>query len=74
MEACSGPATIQLIVAATIFLAAVVSLDMFWVRTADELRGPDVARVLRKRNWLDALVAAGGAGAAALLLFGASTC
>jgi len=74
MEACSGPATIQLIIAATIFLAAVVSLDMFWVRAADELRGSDVVRALRKRNWLNALVAAGGTGAAALLLLGASTC
>ena len=74
MEACSGTATIQLIAAASIFLAAVVSLDMFWVRTADELHGPDIARALRKRSWLNALVAIGAAAAVALLLLGASTC
>jgi hypothetical protein len=74
MEACSGLSTVQLIAAAVLFLGAVVSLDMFWVKTADALHGPDIARALRKRSWLNALVAAGAAIAVALLLFGVSTC
>ncbi|HEX5930528.1 MAG TPA: hypothetical protein VFY74_02080 [Methyloceanibacter sp.] len=47
---------------------------MFWVRTPDQLHGGDIADALRKRSWLNALVAAGAAGAAGLLLFWVSTC
>lgn len=74
MGACTGISTIQLLGAAFTFLAAVVSLDVFWVRTPGELRGGDIAGALRKRSWLNALVAAGAAGAVILLFFWVSTC
>ena len=74
MGACTGISAIQLLAAAFTFLAAVVSLDVFWVRTPDEVHGSDIADALRKRSWLNALVAAGAAAAVALLLLGASTC
>jgi hypothetical protein len=72
--ACSGIATIQLLAAAFTFLAAVISLDVFWVRTPGELRRGDIAGALRKRSWLNALVAAGAGGAVILPFFWISTC
>ena len=74
MDACTGITTIQLLGAVFTFLGAVVSLDVFWVRTPDQLHGGDIADALRKRSWLNALVAAGAAGAAGLLLFWVSIC
>ena len=74
MDACTGISTIQLLAAAFTFLAAVISLDVFWVRTSDLLHGGDIADSLRKRSWLSALVAAGAAGAVVLLFFWISTC
>ena len=74
MDACTGISTVQILAAALTFLAAVISLDVFWVRTPQELHGGDIADALRKRSWLNALVAAGVAGAVVLLFFWISTC
>jgi hypothetical protein len=74
MDACTGISTVQILAAALTFLAAVISLDVFWVRTPQELHGGDIADALRKRSWLNALVAAGAAGAVVLLFFWISTC
>lgn len=74
MDACTGISAIHLLAAAFTFLAAVISLDVFWVRTPDEVHGSDIADALRKRSWLNALVAAGAAGAVVLLFFWVSTC
>ncbi len=74
MDACTGITAIQLLAAVFTFLGAVVSLDVFWVRTPDQLHGGNIADALRKRSWLNALVAAGAAGAVVLLLFWVSTC
>ena len=74
MSACTGISAIQLLAAAFTFLAAVVSLDVFWVRATDPLHGGDIADALRKRSWLNALVAAGAAGAVVLLFLWVSTC
>ena len=74
MDACTGISAAQLLGAAFTFLAAVISLDVFWVRTPQELHGGDIAAALRKRSWLNALVAAGAAGAVVLLFFWISTC
>jgi hypothetical protein len=74
MDACTGISTVQILAAALTFLAVVISLDVFWVRTPQELHGGDIADALRKRSWLNALVAAGAAGAVVLLFFWISTC
>jgi hypothetical protein len=74
LDACTGISTVQLLGAAFTFLAAVISLDMFWVRTPQALHGGDIADALRKRSWLNVLVAAGAAGAVVLLFFWISTC
>jgi hypothetical protein len=74
MDSCTGISTIHLLGAAFTFLLAVISLDMFWVRTPDQLHGGDIAEALRKRSWLNALVATGAAGAVVLLFFWISTC
>lgn len=74
MDACTGMSTVQLLAAAVTFLAAVISLDMFWVRTSQALHGGDIVDAFRKRSWLNALVAAGAAGAGVLLFFWISTC
>ncbi len=74
MEACTGISTAQLVAVALTFLAAVISLDIFWVRSEDQVHGGDIADALRKRSWLNALVAAGAAGAVILLFFWISTC
>jgi hypothetical protein len=65
---------VQLLAGAFSFLAAVISLDVFWVRTTDELRGGDIGGALRKRSWLNALVALGAAGAVVLLVFWVGAC
>ena len=54
--------------------AAVVWLDVFWVRFPEELHGGDIALALRKRSWLNAFVAAGALGAAILPLFWVHSC
>ena len=74
MDACTSVSAIQLLVMAFTFLLAVVSLDVFWVRIPEELHHGDIAGTLRKRNWLNAFVAAGAVGAAILLLFWVSAC
>lgn len=74
MDACTGISAIQLLAAALTFLAAVVWLDVFWVRVSGDLHHGDIAGALRKRSWLNAFVAAGAAGAVVLLLFWVSTC
>jgi hypothetical protein len=74
MDACTGFSTIQLIATAFTFLFAVLWLDVFWVRSPDELHQGDIAAALRKRTWLSAFVAFGAAGAAILLLFWVGTC
>jgi hypothetical protein len=74
MDACTGISAIQLFAAALTFLAAVVWLDVFWVRIPEELHDGDIASTLRKRSLLNAFVAAGAAGAVILLLIWVSTC
>lgn len=74
MDACTSVSAIQLLVMAFTFLLAVVSLDVFWVRISEEPHHGDIADALRKRNWLNAFVAAGAVGAAILLLFWVSAC
>ncbi len=74
MDTCTGISTVQLLGAACTFLGAVISLDVFWVRTPEQLHGGDIAEALRKRSWLNAFVAAGAAGAVVLLFFWISTC
>jgi hypothetical protein len=74
MDACTGISTMQLLAAASTFLAAVVWLDMFWVRIPEQLHDGDIAGALRKRSWLNAFVAAGAAGAVILLLFWVTAC
>jgi hypothetical protein len=65
---------VQLLAVAFTFLVAVISLDVFWVRTANQLHGGDIGVALRKRSWLNALVALGAAGAVILLFLWVSTC
>ena len=74
MDACTSVSAIQLVAMAFTFLLAVVSLDVFWVRVPKELHHGDIAGALRKRNWLNAFVAAGAVGATILLLFWVSAC
>ena len=74
MDACTKVSAIQLLAMAFTFLLAVVSLDVFWVRIPEELHHGDIAGALRKRNWLNAFVAAGAVGATILLLFWVSAC
>ena len=74
MDACTGISAMQLLAAALTFLAAVVWLDVFWVRIPEGLHEGDIAGALRKRSWLNAFVAAGAAGAMILLLIWVSTC
>ena len=62
MDACTGISTAHLVGAVLTFLAAVVSLDVFWVRSEDQVHGGDIADALRKRGRLNALVAAGAGG------------
>jgi hypothetical protein len=71
MDACTGISAFQLVGLALTFLLAVLSLDMFWARIPP---GGDIAEALRKRNWLNVLVAAGAAGAVILLLHWTSAC
>lgn len=73
MDACTGDIAIQLVLAVFAFLGAVISLEMFWVRVPEQLHG-DLDAALKKRSWLNAFVAAGAAGAVALLLFWVSVC
>jgi len=74
MDACTSVSAIQLVVMAFTFLLVVVSLDVFWVRIPEELHHDDITGALRKRNWLNAFVAAGAVGATILLLFWVSAC
>jgi hypothetical protein len=74
MNACTGISAIQLLAMAFTFLLAVLSLDVFWVRVPKELHDGNIAGALRKQNWLNAFVAIGAAGAAALLLLWESSC
>ena len=69
MDACTSLSTAHLFGAALTFLGAVVSLDIFWVRSEDQVHGGDIAEALRKRSWLNVLVAAGAGGAVILLFF-----
>ena len=73
MNVC-GISAIQLSAAAFTFLVIVLSLEIFWVRIAQELHRGDIAFALRKRSWLNAFVAAGAVGAAILLLFWVHSC
>ena len=74
MDACTSISALQLVALAFTFLLAVLSLDMFWVRMPQKLHGSDIAEALRKRNWLNAFVAAGAAGAIILLVHWTSAC
>jgi hypothetical protein len=52
MDVCTGSSAIQLSAASFTFLVVVLTLDIFWVRIAQELHGDDIAFALRKRSWL----------------------
>ncbi|ODR99607.1 hypothetical protein AUC69_08205 [Methyloceanibacter superfactus] len=71
MDTCTSISAIQLLAAAFGFLLVVLSLDMFWVRANDP---NDIHGALRKRGWLNAFVAMGGVGAAALLWVWVNVC
>lgn len=71
MDTCTSISAIQLLAAAFGFLLAVLSLDMFWVRSVNP---NDIAGALRKRGWLNAFVAVGGFGATVLLWVWVNTC
>ena len=62
MDACTSISALQLLALAFTFLLAVLSLDIFWVRIPEQLHRGDISGALRKRNWLNAFVAAGAAG------------
>jgi hypothetical protein len=74
MNACTAVSAFQLLAAASTFLLAVLWLEMFWVRIAEELHHGDIAGALRKRSWLNAFVALGAVGAAILLLLWVDVC
>ena len=74
MDACTSISAVQLLALAFTFLLAVLSLDIFWVRIPEQLHRGDISGALRKRNWLNAFVAAGAAGAVILLLHWVSAC
>jgi hypothetical protein len=74
MDACTGISAIQLFAMVFSFLLAVLFLDVFWVRVAQELHHGNVAGALRKQSWLNAFVALGAAGAAILLLLWVGSC
>ena len=71
MDTCTSISAIQLLAAALGFLLLVVSLDVFWVRSVNQ---DDIAGALRKRGWLNAIVAVGGFGAAVLLWVWVNVC
>jgi hypothetical protein len=74
MDACTSASAIQLVLAVFGFLAAVLSLELFWVRVPEQLLQGDLDAVLKKRSWLNGFVAAGAAGAVALLVRWVSVC
>jgi multisubunit Na+/H+ antiporter MnhB subunit len=74
MNACTVVSAFQLLATALTFILAVLWLEMFWVRIAEELHHGDVTSALRKRSWLNALVALGVGGAAILLVLWVSSC
>jgi hypothetical protein len=74
MNACTPASVFQLFAAALTFLLAVLWLETHWVRIAEDLHNGDIAGALRKRGWLNALVALGAVGATILLLFWAGAC
>ena len=49
-------------VAALSFLLAVLWLETHWVRIGEDLHSGEIAGALRKRGWLNALVALAGHG------------
>jgi hypothetical protein len=62
MNACTPTSVFQLFAAALTFLLAVLWLEMHWVRITEDLHSGNIARALRKRGWLNALVALAGHG------------
>jgi len=74
MVACTRISAIQLFAMVFSFLLAVLFLDVFWVRVAEELHHGDIAGALRKQSWLNAFVALGAAGAAIRLLLWVGSC
>ena len=60
VNSCTPAAVFQLSVAALSFLLAVLWLETHWVRIGEDLHGGDIAGALRKRGWLNALVALAG--------------
>jgi hypothetical protein len=71
VDTCTSISAIQLLAVAFGFLLAVLSLDMFWVRPTHH---NDIAGALRTRGWLNAFVALGALGAAALLWVWVNVC
>ena len=74
MGTCTGISAVQLLAVVFSFLLAVLCLDVFWVRVAEEVHHGHIAGALRKQSWLNAFVALGAAGAAILLLLWVGSC
>jgi hypothetical protein len=74
MTACTAASALQLIAAACTFLLSVVWLEILWVRAGDDRHEGDIATLLRRRSWLNAVVAFGAATAAVLLLLWVAGC
>ena len=62
VNSCTPAAVFQLSVAALSFLLAVLWLETHWVRIGEDLHSGEIAGALRKRGWLNALVALAGHG------------
>jgi hypothetical protein len=74
MGTCTGISALQLFATASMFLLAVLGLDVFWVKISEELHHGAIADALKKQSWLNAFVAFGALGASVLLFLWVSTC
>ncbi len=73
-EVCTGVSALQLVVAASSFLLAVILLDRLWVKLPEELHAADLASPLKRQTLLNMFVALGAGAAAVVLLVWVSAC
>jgi len=73
-EVCTGASALQLVVAASSFLLAVILLDRLWVKLPEELHAADLASPLKRQTLLNMFVALGAGAAAVVLLVWVSAC
>lgn len=71
---CTGASALQLAATGLSFLAAVILLDVFWVRLPEEVRSGDPAPTMKRQSLLNLFVALGATGAAAMLLVWVTAC